>query len=160
MAAKEFGVLPVTEMAGLSGLEFFQGMVAGQFPHPPMARLIGMQMVHVEHGLVRYEATAPDDAVNPAGTVHGGFSMAILDSALGCAVHSCVKAGQTVATIEVKANLTRPIPKGERLICEGKMVTLGRRVGTSEAKLVDQKGRVLAFGTSSVMISDLQGPPR
>ena len=109
-------------------------------------------MVEAEHGRVVWEASPPENFVNPMGGVHGGWAMTVLDSALGCAVHSALPAGRGYTTVEVKVNLTRGPVVGETYRCEARLVTLGRRVGTSEAKLTDAQGRVVAFGTTTCLI--------
>ncbi|MCH2164890.1 MAG: PaaI family thioesterase [Marinovum sp.] len=151
----EFGLSEHSVLKSMSGMEFFEAIVSGRLAHPPMAEVMGMRLMHAEYGLIRWEAQVPENVLNPMGTVHGGFALTILDSALACSVHSCVERGQCATTIEVKANLTRPVPAGGKVTCEGRMVTLGKRVGTSEAKLYDANDKVLGFGTSSIMIFDL-----
>ncbi len=149
------GLVPVADVARLSGLEFFQAIAAGDLPHPPMTGAIPMQVTQVETGRIIWTTRAPDWFINPLGQVHGGFAMTILDSALGCSVHSALPAGRGYTTVEAKVNMTRPIPLGEDLTCEGKMITLGNRIGTSEARLMDAKGRILGFGTSTCLIFDI-----
>ena len=91
------------------------------------------------------------------GGVHGGWAMTVLDSALACAVHSALPAGRGYTTVEVKTNLTRAPRLGETYTCLGEVITLGRSIDTSEAKLVDQDGRVVAFGTTTCLIMDMPG---
>lgn len=152
MTTLEPGLIDLADMKALTGLELFQGFIAGHFPPPPLTGNIPMRVTEVDYGVCIWETEAPDWFLNPMGTVHGGYAMSVLDSALGCAVHTALDVGEAYTTIEAKVNMTRPIPRGETLRCEGRMITKGRRVATSEAKLLDAKGKVLAFGTSSLMI--------
>ena len=146
------GLVDPAEIKDLTGLELFQGFIAGRFPPPPLTGNIPMRVIEVEYGVCIWETEAPDWFLNPMGTVHGGYAMAVLDSALGCSVHTALDVGEAYTTIEAKVNMTRPIPRGVTLRCEGRMITKGRRTATSEAKLFSPEGKVLAFGTSSLMI--------
>jgi uncharacterized protein (TIGR00369 family) len=151
------GLAPVAPevLATLSGLELFRAMLAGDAPSPPVAALTQQRLLEVEAGRVVWEARPPANFLNPAGGVHGGWAMTVLDSALGCAVHSALPAGRGYTTVEVKANLTRAPEIGECYRCEGRLITLGRRTGTAEARLTDSAGRVAAFGTTTCLVFDL-----
>jgi len=150
------GVITQAEMAALSGVAFFKAVRDGHLPHPPLTALIPMQVIEIEAGRMAWATRPPARFVNPMGQVHGGYAMTVLDSALGCAVHSALPAGRGYTTIEAKVNMTRPIPQeGAVLRAEGWLITLGGRVATSEAKLTDARGRVLAFGTSTCLVFDI-----
>lgn len=136
----------------LSGLEILQRIAAGDLPHPPVAQHSHQRLLGAEHGKVIWECSPPDTFLNPLGTVHGGWALTVLDSALGCAVHSALPAGQAYTTVEVKTNLTRGPKVGVIYRCEGTLITLGRRIGTSEAKMFDPDGKVVAFGTSTCIL--------
>ena len=154
---EQTGVIPLEDLAALSGLEVFQAFRDGRLPPPPVAALAQMRVAEVAEGRMTWETTPPEGFINPMGQVHGGYAMTVLDSALGCAVHSALKPGQGYTTIEAKVNMTRPVPRGAVLRAVGEVVTLGRRVATSEARLLDGAGRVLAFGTSSCLVFDIPG---
>lgn len=143
---------PEEALRELSGLALFQQMMAGTLPAPPVSAVSNQWMIEAEKGRVLWECSPPDNFLNPMGGVHGGWAMTVLDSALGCAVHSALEAGQGYTTLEVKANLTRAPKPGAAYRCEGKLLSLGRRVGTSEAKLTDAEGRLVAFATSTCLI--------
>ncbi|MGX9356365.1 PaaI family thioesterase [Roseobacteraceae bacterium S113] len=147
-----YGTLSLEELTSVSGLDYFRGVIDGLYPHPPIAAHTRMRITEIEKGMITWAVRAPETMINPMGAVHGGFAMTVLDSALGCAVHSMLEPGQAYTTIEAKVNMTRPVPLDEELICVGKVITMGRRVATSEAQLTDGRGRVLAFGTSSLLI--------
>ena len=153
--ANRLGVVPAEALAKLSGLEFFKRMIAGKLPAPPTCAVSNQWLVEVDKGRIVWEASPPPEFVNPMGGVHGGWAMTVLDSALGCAVHSALPAGTGYTTVEVKINLTRAPAIGETYRCEGKLITLGRRIGTAEAKLIDGQGRVVAFGTTTCVILEV-----
>lgn len=151
----DLGPVPPERLAALSGLELFQQIMSGALPAPGVCAITNQWMSDVEEGRVVWHASPPANFNNPMGGVHGGWAMTLLDSTLGCAIHSALPAGRSYTTVEVKTNLTRAPIVGETYRCEGKLITLGRRVGTSEAKLTDPQGRVVAFGTSTCLIFDL-----
>jgi uncharacterized protein (TIGR00369 family) len=91
--------------------------------------------------------------LNPLGIVHGGWALTLIDSACGCAAHTLLPAGDSYATIETKANFSRPIAEDSgRVRAEGRVVGRGRRIISCEARIVDAKGRLLAHGTSTLMV--------
>lgn len=151
----QLGPVPVDRLKSLSGLELFQRMMAGDLPAPGVCGVSNQWMIEAEEGRVVWEASPPPAFANPMGGVHGGWAMTVLDSALGCAVHSALPAGRAYTTVEVKSNLTRAPLVGQTYRCEGKLITLGRRLGTSEAKMTDAQGRVIAFATTTCLIFDV-----
>src|SRR6266581_5471061 len=98
-----------TQGAGMSGLEFMKAMSDGRFPSPPIMATIGFTGATAEEGKVTFVGEAGEHLYNPIGMVHGGFAMTLLDSAMGCAVHSTLAAGERYTTLEVKTNFVRPI---------------------------------------------------
>jgi len=91
--------------------------------------------------------------LNPMGMMHGSWAFALIDSATGCACHSLLPAGTSYTTIETKVNFSRPImPDSGRVRAEGKVVSKGRRIISSQAQLLSSDGRVLAHGTSTLMV--------
>ncbi len=150
------GVVPHAEMTGMDGLTFMHRMMTGDFPAPPICRTGSFQTTLAERGRVVFEGEPTEDFYNPLGTVHGGWISMILDSALGCVVHTMLEAGQAYTTVELKVNFVRPVLAGMgRVRAEATIVHLGGRIATSEAKLVDARGRLLAHGTSTCMIMDV-----
>jgi uncharacterized protein (TIGR00369 family) len=148
-----FGLATMEELAGLDGLGFLEAMIAGRLPAPPMAETLGFRLAAAEKGKVAFEGEPSAGLLNPLGGVHGGWALTLIDSAAGCAVHSTLPAGFGYTTIETKVNFSRPIaPDGGTVRCEGQVVTRGRRIATAEARLFSADGRVLAHGTSTLMI--------
>ena len=149
------GALPQARIAGLSGLEQLRGMLTGELPAPPFARVMRMALAHVEPGRVVFEGVPDFAFLNPLGTIHGGWTAAILDSAMACAVHTTLLAGQGYTTVEMKLNFVRPIlPDLGEVACEGIVVHRGGTLATAEGKLFDRGGRLLAHGSETCLIFD------
>ena len=162
MAAQErIGLAEPEEIARLSGLEFLRAMIAGRFPAPAMGATLGFRLVEVGEGLAIFEGEPSSRLLNPLGSVHGGWALALVDSAAGCAVHSTLPPGIGYTTVETKVNFTRAIaPDGGTVRCEGRVVTRGNRIATAEAVLRSADGKVLAHGTSTLMILEISGRTR
>jgi uncharacterized protein (TIGR00369 family) len=137
----------------LPGLEFLRAIRDGRLPSPPMAELLGFRLVEVDPGHAVFEVLPGERHYNPIGVVHGGLAMTLLDSAMGCAVQTQVPAGAAYATLEAKTNLTRAITSATgKLRAIGKLVHMGSRVATAEARLVDGEGRLYAHATTTCMV--------
>ena len=118
-------------------------------------------MTEVEEGRVVFSGMPSADHLNPLGTVHGGWTATVMDSALGCAVFSVIKPGEAYTTIEFKLNLVRPVLPGMgEVFCEGKIIHRGRTIATSEAWLRDGKGKLLAHGTETCAIFPIENLTR
>jgi uncharacterized protein (TIGR00369 family) len=145
---------------GRSGLEYLQAIVSGELPPPPIAVLLGMTIVSLEHGRAVFAAEPSEFHYNPIGVVHGGLAMTLLDSAMGCAVHTTLAAGVGYTTLEGKVNFVRPITaKTGRILAEGKLIHRGETIATAEGRLVaEATGKLLAHGTTTCLIlRDLRG---
>lgn len=148
-----FGVTTRAQVAGLSGLEMLRAMMAGELPGPPMAGTLGFRLVEVERGLAVFEGAPGPHLLNPLGSVHGGYALTLIDSACGCAVHTELDAGIGYTTVETKVNFTRAIdPEGGPVRCEGRVLSRGRTIATADAFLRAESGRLLAHGTSTLII--------
>lgn len=148
-----FGVATAEQIAGLTGLETLQAMIAGDLPAPPIAETLGFLLVEVEKGRAVFEGTPGPYLLNPLGSVHGGYALTLIDSACGCALHTELGAGVGYTTVETKVNFTRPIdPDGGPIRCEGRVLSRGRQIGTTEAYLRSAEGKLLAHGTSTLVI--------
>ena len=138
---------------GLSGIEYMQKMITGSVPPPPIAMLLGFRLASVQHGEAVFECAPGEQHYNPIGVVHGGLAMTLLDSAMGCAVHTTLPAGTGYTTLEVKANLVRALTADSGLVrCTGKVVHAGKRIATAEGRLEDASGRLYAHGTTTCII--------
>lgn len=137
----------------LSGLEYIEAIFSGTLPPPPISTLMGFRGVEVEPGRALFEMEPGPQHYNPIGSVHGGVALTLLDSAMGCAIHSTLEQGVRYTTLEVKANFVRPITEETGLIrCEGTVLHKGSRIATAEGKLTDASGRLLAHGTTTCLI--------
>jgi uncharacterized protein (TIGR00369 family) len=140
-------------IAPMTGREFMQALIDGKLPPPSIAETLSFRLVEVGDGYAVFDGETGPHLLNPLGTVHGGWVLTLIDSATGCAAHSMLPAGFGIATIETKANFTRPIYKDTgRVRTEARVVVRGRQIVTAEARVLDSAGRVLAHGTSTVMV--------
>ncbi len=137
----------------LAGLDYMHAMIAGRIAPPPIMRLLGYTLASVARGEAVFECVPGEQHYNPIGAVHGGLAMTLLDSAMGCAVHTTLAAGAGYTTLEVKANLVRAITSDTGVLrCAGRVVHAGRRIATAEARLEDAAGRLYAHGTTTCLI--------
>jgi uncharacterized protein (TIGR00369 family) len=148
-----YGLARPEEVAGMSGLEMLQAMIDGKLPAPPIAEQLSFLLVEVEKGRAVFEAEPGPHLLNPLGSVHGGVALTLIDSAAGCAVHTELGPGTGYTTVETKVNMTRPIPAdGGKIRCEGRVLTRGRQIATAEARILSSEGKILAHGTSTLII--------
>ena len=148
----------VSESQGkLSGLEMLRKMIADG-RGPPIASTLQFRLDEIDKGHAVFRGTPGPHAYNPIGVVHGGYAATLLDSACGCAVHSMLEAGQGYTTLEIKVAYHRAMTSdtGE-VTATGRILSIGRRVGYSEAQLTDAQGRLLASATSTCLVFEL--PP-
>ena len=137
----------------MSGIDFLRAMRDGRLPPPPLARLLGFSLVEVEPGHAVFECVPGEQHYNPIGVVHGGLAMTLLDSAMGCSVHTRMPAGGGYTTLEAKTNLLRSISgQTGRLRAIGKLVHLGRSTATAEGRLEDDAGKLYAHATTTCII--------
>ena len=149
----EAGVLPLDKIAGMPGLEVLRAIAAGQLPGPGMGKTMGFRLVEVDKGRAVFEGIPGPHLLNPLGAVHGGYALTLIDSACGCALHTELDAGVGYTTVETKVNFTRPVaPDGGLVRCEGRVLSRGRTIATADAFLRDGAGRLLAHGTSTLIL--------
>lgn len=153
MTTRHYGLANRQEAAGMSGKELLQAMIDGRLPGPPIAETMSFWLVEVGNGFAVFEGDPGPHVLNPMGGVHGGWALTLIDSAAGCAAHSLLPAGVGYATIETKGNLSRPITlETGRVRAEGRVVSQGRQIISADARLLSQDGRILAHGTSTIMV--------
>ncbi len=153
-----YGVAERAAVAGLSGLQMLRAVLARELPSPPISRVLAFRLAEAEHGSCVFTGEPSADYFNPLGTVHGGWAATLLDSAMGCAVHTTLKPGEGYTTVEMKLNYVRPIlPKTGPVRCEGRVIHRGATIATSEGKLLDGAGKLLAHGTETCMIFPARG---
>jgi len=129
-------------------------MLDGRIPPAAIATTLGFAGVHVEPGRAVFAAEPDERHLNPIGTVHGGLAATLLDSALGCAVHTTLDAGIGYTSLGLEVKFLRPLTPGMgRVVCEGRVVSAGRRVATAEGTLThEESGRLLATGTTTCLL--------
>jgi uncharacterized protein (TIGR00369 family) len=148
-----YGLATPAEVAGKTGREILQAIVDGRLPQPPICETLSFGIVEVGDGFAAFEGEPGAHLLNPLGGVHGGWALTLIDSACGCAAHSVLPEGTGYATIETKGNLARPITKDTgRVRAEGRVVARGRQVISAEAKVLSMDGKVLAHGTSTLLV--------
>ncbi|MDF3889069.1 PaaI family thioesterase [Cupriavidus basilensis] len=148
-----FGVADLEDIAGMSGRVLLQAIIDGQLPQAPISQALDFWLVEVGDGFAAFEGEPAPHLLNPMGTVHGGWALTLIDSVAACAAHSLLPAGIGYTTVETKGNFSRPIrPDTGRVRAEAKVVSQGRQIVTSEARVLATDGRVLAHGTSTLLI--------
>jgi len=149
------GLATPAQIAGRSGLEIFQALLAGEIPPPPMAATLDFTLLRVESGFAVFQGRPGVSHYNPMGTVHGGWFATLLDSAMGCAVHTTLPAGKAYTTLEMKLNLVRALTDAVPLVrAEGRLVHGGRQVATAEARLVGPDGKLYAHASTTCLVFD------
>ena len=140
--------------ARMRGIDYMRALAAGEFPPPPIAVLMNMQPVELEPGRAVFEGEPGEEHYNPIGVVHGGYASTVLDSALGCAVHTTLDLGEAYTTLTLEVKMVRPIGAELELVrAEAEVLYRGRRQATAQAKLTDAAtGKLLAQGTATCMI--------
>ena len=132
----------------MTGMEYMRAIVAGEVPPPPIAVTMRMRPIELEEGRAVFEGEPGEEHYNPIGVVHGGYAATLLDSALGCAVHTTLPAGVGYTSLGLEAKYVRPITRDTgRVLCEANVLYRGRRQATSEANLTAaESGKLLAHG--------------
>lgn len=137
----------------LSGLELFDRIMSGEEPNAPYLELIGAWFTEVSEGRVVCRSIPGPQHYNPMGVAHGGYASSLLDTAMGCAIHTLCKPGTGNMTLELKVNLVRAITiEAGELTAEGKIIHHGRTIATSEGRIVDANGKLYAHGNTTCMI--------
>lgn len=148
-----FGCIPPDVLLSNSGLDLCHRMIAGELPAPSMGRTLNFRMKEAEEGRVIFTGAPLEDHFNPSGVIHGGWASAILDSALGCCVWTMTPVGLAYTTVEFKVNLVRPLqPDSGELICEARVLHMGKNIATSEGTLKNADGKLIAHGTETCAI--------
>lgn len=150
------GTAKPAQAAGLSGLQLMQALLRGEFPPAPIGRTMDFTLVEVDEGRAVFQGKPGPAFLNPMGGVHGGWYATLLDSALGCAVHTMLPPGRAYTTAELHVNLVRAItPKVERVRVEGKVLHCGRQLATAEARMVGPDGKLYAHATTTCLVFEL-----
>jgi uncharacterized protein (TIGR00369 family) len=148
-----YGVVNPKDIVGLTGREILQRISDGRLPAPPIAQTLNLWLTEVGDGFAVFEGDPAPEFQHPFGLVHGGWALTLIDSVTTCAAQTLLPAGVGCTTIETKGNFSRPITKDSGCVrAEGRVVGRGRRIISAEAKVFDTRGRILAHGTSTIMV--------
>jgi len=144
---------------GVAGLDFLKRLADGSHPAPPFAKETDMCIVEAERGRVLFAAMPSQRFYNPLGSVHGGWIATLLDSAMGCAVHSVLEAGQAYTTVDMNVSFVRAVSERTgRLKCEGRIIHAGGRIATAEGRVWDGAGRLIAHGSETCLVMTAPAP--
>ena len=149
----KYGLATPDQIAGRSGREILQAIVDGELPQPWIAETLSFWLTEIGDGFAVFEGETGPHLLNPMGSVHGGWALTLIDSVTGCAGLSLLPPGELFSTIETKANMSRPIFRDTgRVRAEGKVISRGRQIISAEARVLSADGKVLAHGTSTLMV--------
>src|SRR5580698_8892161 len=152
----EYGVTPLEIMASMSGLDFVRAIFSGKLPEPPIMQTVEPFDCTAEPGVVVIHSIPGFRHYNPIGSVHGSYAAALLDSAMGLAVHSMLPAGSGYTTLEFKISFIRGMTKDTGAVrTEGRTLSVGRRAATAEARITDSKGRLVAHATTTCLVFEI-----
>ncbi len=154
------GVASPEQLVGKSGLEVMQAVLRGELPYPPIAQTLDFLLIGAAKGHAVFQGTPGSAHFNPMGTVHGGWFATLLDSALGCAIHTMMPPGRAYTTAELSVNIVRALrPAVTRVRAEGHVIHCGRQIATAEARLVGPDGTLYAHATTTCLVFDLRHAP-
>ena len=147
---------PLDALRSMSGIAFLQAILEGRLPPAPIARVLGISLDELAVGRAVFSCTPSRDHYNPIGSVHGGLAGVLLDTCMGCAVHTTLAAGIGQTTLEYRVHLVRGMTdKTGPVRAEGRVVHVGRQVATAEGRIVDAAGKLYAHGTTTCLIFPL-----
>ena len=152
------GVARPDQVAQRTGMELLQAMLRGELPYAAIAKTLDFTIMEVSEGRAVFQGSPGPAHLNPMGGIHGGWYATLLDSALGCAVHTLMPVGRGYTTAELSVNLVKAIHPGKtpRVRAEGKVLHCGRQLATAEARLVGPDGTLYAHATTTCLVFDLQ----
>jgi uncharacterized protein (TIGR00369 family) len=147
------GVSQPAQLQGKSGLQIMQAMLAGELPYPHIMQTLDYSLVQVEKGRAVFQGVPQLMHYNPLGSVHGGWYATLLDSALGCAVHTALETGQGYTTAELGIHIVRAAShQSGPLRAIGNVVHVGRQLATAEARIVGADGKLYAHGSTTCLV--------
>jgi uncharacterized protein (TIGR00369 family) len=139
----------------MSGIDYLRAIADGRIARPPVAALLGMSIGTVEPGRVTFNLDIGEHLYNPIGSVHGGIFCTLLDSAMGCAVHSSLALGRAYTTLELKVNLVKALTlRTPTVVAEGLIITSSRRVATASGRIFGPDGTLFAHATTTCLVFD------
>lgn len=155
------GVATPSQIQSTTGLGLMQAMLAGELPHATIAKTLDFVLIDVGEGHAVFQGTPGPNLLNPMGTIHGGWFATLLDSAMGCAVHTLMPSGRGYTTAELSVNIVRALtPNVQRVRAEGRVLHAGRQLATAEGRLIGPDGKLYAHGTTTCLVFDLFSTPQ
>lgn len=149
------GVARPEQVAGLTGLQVFEKMFSGELPYPPIGETLDFLPLETAFGRAVFQGRPQLRHYNPLGTVHGGWIATLLDSCVGCAVHTTLPAGKAYTTAELKVNYVRAVTAQVPLLrAIGTTIHVGGRMATAEGRLVGPDGKLYAHASTTCFIFD------
>jgi len=150
------GVATREQVAGKTGLEVMQGLLSGELPYATIAQTLDFVLIEVSPGQAVFQGAPGPQHMNPLGTVHGGWFATLLDSALGCAVHTLMPLGRGYTTADLSVKLVKALtPKVQRVRAIGQVVHCGRQLATAEARLVGPDGTLYGHASTACLVFDM-----
>ncbi|WP_217474259.1 PaaI family thioesterase [Stutzerimonas stutzeri] len=147
------GSVPLATVTAMSAQEFFDAIGRGELPSPPMGELMGFVPVEWAPGYFVFQGTPSERHYNPLGSVHGGYAATLLDSCMGCAVHTRLATGQGYTTTDLRISYVRALRAGVGPVrAEGRVIHVGRSTAVAEGRLYDVEDRLYAIGSTSCLI--------
>jgi uncharacterized protein (TIGR00369 family) len=140
--------------SSLSGVQYMTAIAEGTIPPPPIAQLMGFSLIEVERGRAVFAFEPAEWMYNPIGTIHGGVAATLLDSCMGCAVHTTLDPGSAYTTTDLQVRYIRGMTAGMgRVLAEGTVVHSGGRIATAEGRLiVEADEKLIAHASTGCVI--------
>ena len=150
------GLARPEQIAGKTGLQMMEAMLRAEIPYAAIAKTLDFTLLSVSPGVAVFQGTPLPQHLNPLGTIHGGWVATLLDSALGCSVHTMMPVGRAYTTAELSVNYVKGItPKVQRVRAEGKVIHCGRQLATAEARLFGPDGTLYAHATTTCLVFEM-----
>lgn len=150
------GLANPADLAGLTGMQQMQAMLDGKLPYPHIANTLDFSLVEIGEGRAVFQGQPQLKHYNPLGTVHGGWYATLLDSAVGCAVHTVMPVGRAYTTAELSVNIVRAASyKSGPLRAIGTVVHAGRQLATAEGRIVGPDGKLYAHATTTCLVFEV-----
>ena len=152
------GVARPDQTTGMTGLNILQAMLAGELPYSHIGETMDFSLIEVAPGTATFQGMPQLKHYNPLGTVHGGWYATLLDSAVGCAVHTLMPAGRAYTTAELSVNIVRAAShKSGPLRAIGTVIHCGKQLATAEGRIVDAGGKLYAHATTTCLVFATSG---
>jgi uncharacterized protein (TIGR00369 family) len=141
------------DAAAMSGLDMWRAIASGALPRPPIGELMDFDITEVDDGRIVFTSQPAEWMLNPIGSVHGGMISTMLDTCVGCAVHTTLPVGAGYTTLELKVNFVRAVrPAMGRLVATGSVIHVGGRIATAEGRLETADGVLCAHATTTCLV--------